>query len=79
METLFRISIFSTSWDPKFTHLIKKSQGKTPTLVGSPALLVDCGHKDSAKAHQIIFLFFLLLTMLDFSHIKVWKDPQEAF
>ena len=33
--------------------LIEKSQGRTSTLVGFHALLVDSGHKNSAKAHQM--------------------------
>ena len=68
--------MFSISWDPKFTLLIPRSQGKTATLIGFPALLVDSGHKNSAKAHQVNLLDLLLLAMLDFSHINAWKDQQ---
>ena len=59
-------------------HLIEKSQGKTAALVGFPALLVDSGHKDSAKANQINLLDLLLPPMLDLSHINAWKDQQAA-
>ena len=59
-------------------HLIEKSQGERATLIGSPALLVDSGHKDSAKAHQINHLDLLLPSMLDLSHINAWKDLQAA-
>ena len=59
-------------------HLIEKSQGERATLIGSPALLVDSGHKDSAKAHQINHLDLLLPSMLGLSHINAWKDQQAA-
>ena len=57
-------------------HLIEKSQGKTATFVGFPDLLVDSGHKDSTKAHQMNLLDLLLPAMPDLSHINAWKDLQ---
>ena len=62
--------------DPKFIHLIEKSQGTIATLVGFPALLVDSGHKNSAKEHEVNLMNLLLLAMLDLSHINAWKDQQ---
>ena len=59
-------------------HLIEKSQGETATLVGFHSLLVDSGHKNGAKAHQINLLDLLLPPMLDSSHINAWKDQQAA-
>ena len=59
-------------------HLIEKSQGKTAALVGFPALLVDSGNKDSAKAHQMKLLDLLLAAVLDLSHINAWNDQQAA-
>ena len=59
-------------------HLIEKSQGKTVILIGSPALLVDYGHKHGAKAHQMNLLDLLLPAMLNLSHINAWKDQQAA-
>ena len=59
-------------------HLIEKSQGETATLVGFPALLVDSGHKDSAKAHQMNLLDLLLPPMPDLSHTNARKDQQAA-
>ena len=57
-------------------HLIEKSQEERATLIGSPALLVDSGHKDSAKAHQINHLDILLPSMLDLSDRNTQKDLQ---
>ena len=57
-------------------HLIEKSQGKTVILIGSPALLVDYGHKHGANAHQMNLLDLLLPPMLDLSHTNAWKDLQ---
>ena len=59
-------------------HLIEKSWEKTATLVGFPALLVDSGHKDSAKAHQMNLLDLLLPPMPDLSHTNARKDQQAA-
>ena len=47
-------------------------------MVGSPALLVDARHKDSAKAYQVNLLDLLPPTMMDLSHINAWKDQQTA-
>ena len=65
-----------TSGDPKFMHLIEKSQGKTATLVGFHSFLVNSGHKNGAKAHQIDILDLLPPAMLDLSHINAWNDQQ---
>ena len=59
-------------------HLIEKSQGETATLVGFHSLLVDSGHKDSAKARQINHLDLLLPPMLDLSQTNARKDQQAA-
>ena len=59
-------------------HLIEKSQGETATLVGFHSFLVNSGHKNGAKAHQIDLLDLLLPAMLDLSHINAWKDQQAA-
>ena len=59
-------------------HLIDKSQGERATLIGSPALLVDSGHKHGANAHQMNLLDLLLPAMLNLSHINAWKDQQAA-
>ena len=59
-------------------HLIEKSQGERATLIGSPALLVDSGHKDSTKAHQMNLLDLLLPPMLDLSQTNARKDQQAA-
>ena len=65
-------------WDPShpiFTDSIEKSQGKTATLmIVFPALLLDSGHKNSAKAHQMNLLDLLHPDMLDLSHVSAWKD-----
>ena len=45
----------------------------TEILVGFPALLVDSGHKNSAKANAVNLLNLLFLAMLDLSHITTWK------
>ena len=45
-------------------------------MVGFPALLVDCGHKNSA--YQVNLLGLLLPAMLDLSHINAWKVKQAA-
>ena len=61
-------------------HLIEKSQGKTVILIGSPALLVDYGHKHGANAHQMNLLDLLLPPMLDLSHInacRTYKQPSK--
>ena len=58
--------------------LIEKSQGNTVILIGSPALLVDYGHKHGANAHQMNLLDLLLPAMLNLSHINAWKDQQAA-
>ena len=47
-------------------------------MVGFPALLVDSGHKNSAKAHQMNLLDLLLPDMLDLSHSNARKDLQAA-
>ena len=47
-------------------------------MVGFPALLVDSGHMNSAKAYQVNLQDLLLPTMLDLSHINAWKDQQTA-
>ena len=59
-------------------HLIEKSQGETATLVGFHSFLVNSGHKNGAKAHQIDLLDLLLPAMLDLSHINAWNDQQAA-
>ena len=41
-------------------HLIEKSQEETATLVGFHSFLVDSGHKNGAKAHEINLLDLLL-------------------
>ena len=81
-----------TSGDHTFTHLIQcrsiillsdidlieKSQGRASTLVVFHALLVDSGHKNSAKAHQMNLVDLLLPPMLDLSHSIARKDLQAA-